>query len=194
MYCDYNSFRRLTGTNVSKHISSYLIYTESSDIPVSYNELSIKAKNNINDKPLVVECLHSTTEKRLQHTFKINFDSPIKSNEKFDISYSIIIPNELSVYDKTKEIQSISLVRIKHPIKELKFNICLNFEPRAVKTYSKKLNNSITEIYGAQLKKYIPDTNLQEYYNIEWGDFTPYIIELNVEKPMDDQYIIQFIK
>lgn len=143
---------------------------------------------------MVVECLHSTTEKRLQHTFKINFDNPIKPNGKFDVSYSIIIPNELSVYDKTKEIQSISLVRIKQPIEKLNFNICLNFEPRAVKTYSKKLNNSITEIYGAQLKKYIPDTNLQEYYNIEWDNFTPYIIELNVENPTDDQYIIQFIK
>ena len=58
-------------------------------------------------------------------TFKINFDKPIAPHEEFDISYSITIPNELSVYDKKKEIQSISLVRIKHPVDKLVFNICL---------------------------------------------------------------------
>lgn len=191
---DYNSFRILKGKNIGKHMSSYLVYTESSDIPISFNEIIINAKNNINGKPLVVECLHSTNEKRLQHTFKINFDTPILPGQEFDISYSIVISNELSVYDKTKEIQSISLVRIKKPIEKLKFNICLNFEPRAVKIYAKKLTNELTEIGGAKVNKYVMCNEYQKLYSIQWGNFIPYIIETEFESPNYDQYIIEFIK
>lgn len=189
---DYNSFRILKGKNASKYTSSFLVYTESSDIPMSFKDIKIKAKNNINGKSLVVECLHSTTEKRLQHTFKINFDTPISPGQIFDISYSIIIPNELSVYDKSNEIQSISLIRIKKPISKLKFNICLNFEPRAVKTYAKKSTNELTEINGAKVSKYVACTELQKYYYLQWGNCIPYIIETEIEKPDYDQYIIEF--
>lgn len=191
---DYHSFRQLKGKNISKDISSFLIYTESSDIPIAFDDMNITAQNNISKKTLVVECLHSTNEKRLQHTFKINFDTPIAPNEEFDISYSITIPNELSVYDKKKEIQSISLVRIKHPVEKLVFNICLDFEPRAVKAYSRKNNNGLKEIGHAQISQYIPTTDLQKSYNISWGKNTPYIIETEVDNPSQDQYIIQFLK
>lgn len=191
---NYYSYRILKGTNISKNISSYLIYTESTDIPISFENIKIKARNNINGKILVIECLHSTTEKRLQHTFKINFDQPIEPNQTFDISYSIEILNEMSVYDKFKEIQSISLVRIKHPISKLIFNVCLDFEPRAVKVYARRMTNDLTEINGATVKKYIPHSDLQNLYNIPWGTAIPYIIETDISNPKYDQYIIEFMR
>ena len=150
---NYFSFRELRGVNVGKSVSSYLVYTESTDIPISFNDIKINARNNLNGKALVVECLHSVTEKRLQHTFKINFDQPIAQNQFFDISYSIEILNEMDFYDKTKEIQSISLVRIKQPISILKFNVCLDFEPRAVKVYARKMTSGLIEIDKATIKK-----------------------------------------
>ena len=191
---DYNSFRILKGVNVSKSNSSFLIYTESMDIPISFDEIEINAKNNVNGKPLVIECLHAATEKRLQHTFKINFDQPLFPNDKFDISFSMTIPNEISFYHSIKNIQSISLIRIKHPIKELVFNMCLDFEPKAIKVYAKKITNEIKEIDGAIVKKYTPNNDLQNFYNIEWGDSNPYIIETDIQNPNYDQYIIEFMK
>lgn len=142
----------------------------------------------------MVECLHSVTEKRLQHTFKINFDQSVSQNQSFDISYSIEIFNEMAVYDQTKEIQSISLVRIKQPISKLIFNVCLDFEPRAVKVYARKITGGLIEIDRATIKKYIPNSELQKLYNIQWGDSVPYIIETDIVKPKDDQYIIEFIR
>lgn len=191
---DYNSFRILKGTNISKNNSSYLIYTESMDIPISFKEIDIKAKNNANKKPLVIECINSITEKRLQHTFKINFDKPIMPNENFDISFSMTIPNEISFYHDIKNIQSISLIRIKQPIGRLIFNICLDFEPRAVKTYAKKRTKEIREINVATIKQYIPNNELQNFYSIQWGNSTPYIIETDIQNPDCIQYIIEFLK
>lgn len=191
---NYFSFRELKGINVGKSVSSYLVYTESTDIPISFNDIKINARNNVNGKVLVVECLHSVTEKRLQHTFKINFDQPVAQNQSFDISYSIEILNEMAVYDKTKEIQSISLVRIKQPISKLNFNVCLDFEPRAVKVYSRKTTNGFVEIDKAIIKKYVPNSQLENIYNIDWGNSIPYIIETEIMKPKDDQYIIEFIR
>lgn len=191
---DYNSFRILKGINDSKNNSSYLIHTESMDVPISFEEININAKNNVNGKELVVECLHSTTEKRLQHTFKINFDIPIAPNKEFDISYSMTIPNEISFYHEIKNIQSISLIRIKKPIAKLIFNICLDFEPRAIKMYTRKRTNEIKEINGATVKKYLPSNELQTFYNIQWGASTPYIIETEIQNPKYKQYIIEFLK
>lgn len=191
---NYFSFRELKGINVGKSVSSYLIYTESTDIPISFNDIKINARNNVNGRVLVVECLHSVTEKRLQHTFKINFDQPVAQNQSFDISYSIEILNEIAVYDKMKEIQSISLVCIKQPISKLNFNVCLDFEPRAVKVYSRKINSGLIEIDKATIKKYVPQPGLQIIYNIDWGDSIPYIIETEIDDPKDDQYIIEFIR
>lgn len=191
---NYFSFRILKGINVGKSVSSYIVYTESTDIPISFNDIKINARNNINGRTLVVECLHSVTEKRLQHTFKINFDQPVAQNQVFDISYSIEILNEMTVYDETKEIQSISLVRIKQPISKLTFNVCLDFEPRAVKVYARKITSGLIEIDKATIKKYVPCSELQNMYNIEWGNSIPYIIETDIVKPKDDQYIIEFIR
>lgn len=168
-----------------------MIYTESTDIPISFEDIRIHARNNINGKILVVECLHSTTEKRLQHTFKINFDQPLAPNQLFDISYSIEILNEIAVYDKIKEIQS---VRIKQPIAKLIFNVCLDFEPRAVKVFARKITNELTEINCATVKSYIPNSELQNIYNIQWGTSIPYIIETDIPEPKYDQYIIEFIR
>ncbi|MBD5470752.1 MAG: hypothetical protein HDR19_06470 [Lachnospiraceae bacterium] len=191
---NYFSFRILKGINISKSVSSYIVYTESTDIPISFKDIKINARNNINGKTLVVECLHSITEKRLQHTFKINFDQPIPQNETFDISYSIEILNEMTIYDQTKEIQSISLVRIKQPISKLIFNVCLDFEPRAVKVYARKITGGLIEIDKATIKKYTPNSEIQNIYNIEWGNSVPYIIETDIVKPRNDQYIIEFIR
>lgn len=191
---NYYSFRVLKGINISKKISSHIIYSESTDIPVSFENIKINARNNINGKPLVIECLHSTTEKRLQHIFRINFDKPIHPNQEFDISFSIEISGEMAVYDTTKEIQSISLVRLKHPLDKLIFNICLDYEPRAVKVYAKKITNELKEIDGATIKQYTPHTELQQLYDLQWDKSIPYIIETEVQSPGADQYIIEFIK
>lgn len=191
---NFYSYRVLKGINISKSMSSYLIYTESTDIPISFDNIKINARNNVNGKALVIECLHSTTEKRLQHIFKINFDQPIAPNQSFDISYSIEILNEISVYDKEKEIQSISLIRNKQPISKLTFNVCLDFEPRAVKVYARKINSQLTEINSATIKKYIPSSELDNIYSIQWGTSIPYIIEVDVQNPQYDQYIIEYIR
>ena len=191
---DYNSFRQIKGRNVSKNISSYLIYTESTDIPVAFKDITINAINNTNNKSLVVECLHSTTDKRMQHIFKINFDEPIHPNQTFDISFSLTIPNELSVYDPDKEIQSISLVRIKNPVGKLVFNICLNFQPRVAKVFSNNTRNGLNEISGAKIELYRPSNNLQNFYQVNWNGHAPYIIKTEIFNPKEDQYIIMFIK
>lgn len=51
---NYFSFRILKGINVGKSISSYIVCTESTDIPISFNDIKINARNNINGRALVV--------------------------------------------------------------------------------------------------------------------------------------------
>jgi hypothetical protein len=193
---DYYSFRRLTGKNISKTPSSFLVYSEAMDVPIEFDKIEIFAINTNTKNPLVVECLHNTKEKRLKHTFKINFEAPKITGEHFDISYSIRIPKELSVLNKDKEITSISLVRIMNrPISELEFNVCLDFNPRAIKVFGRNLkNNYIIEIDGAGKSLYNPSNEMEEVFNIKWTNSIPSIIRFKTKTPKFDQYIIQYFR
>jgi len=157
--------------------------------------VQILAIDNYTKKRLVVECTHDMSEKRLQHIFKINFEKSIAYGECFDISFSIRLPKELTVLNKDKEITSISLVRIiNKPIEELEFNVCLNFEPRAIKAFGRHIrNNTINEIPGATKSDYNPSSDIERYFDIEWTS-KPTIIKFHTYSPKYDQYIIQYFK
>lgn len=193
---DYFSFRRLKGTNVSSNISDGLIYCESTDYKIAFEDITIEAIDTKTGESLTVEALNNIHEKRITHAFKIHFPRPLKNNESFDIAYSIFLPKELECLDSNEEIMSISLSRIKKGLEHLSFNVCLDFKPRAVRIYKKsKLSGKLIliESQDTDIELYEPQTDLEKRFFIEWST-SPYIIKWSNSKPVNSLYVIKYIR
>lgn len=134
---DYLSYRMINGKNVSKKISAFLKYKESTDSKTAAKELLIKAYDLKTGKELKIE-FENNEQKVYVHNFKIMFTRPLRPNEEFSIIYFMKIPNELAQLDDNEEMMSISLNRFEKKIDILKFGVFLNFEPKHVETFMRK--------------------------------------------------------
>ena len=193
---DYHSIRILKGKNVEKRPSMCLVYCESTDSKTSFNELVIKAIDLKTGKELSVQPIGNRTAKVYTHKFKIEFASPIANQKDFEIAYYIKIPDELKQLSEDEEVMSITLKRILKDVQSLEFNICLNFEPRCVnvfKFYGKNKGAELLDM-GCQAEQYIPTTDIEKHFDINWGEQVPYIIRTSYIKPDKNTYIIQYKK
>jgi hypothetical protein len=126
---NYFSVRHLVGFNASSKDSDGLIYYEGMDIKTKYKNVVIVANDQNNDCQLGVENISGDEHSKFFLAFKIKFVSPLKPGEKFDILFSIYIPNEVQALGTEDEFMSISLKRCMKGVAELKFDIVLNFIP-----------------------------------------------------------------
>lgn len=134
---NYKSIRELYGINVSRKATLYIQYSESTEYKVSFDEINIIAYDIVSGKKLKVECCHADSDEKLNtHNFRIMFDKPLKPNQIFQIVYYIEFPHELECLSQTKEIMSLSLVRIKKKVENVSFYVLLNFRPDSVCFYS----------------------------------------------------------
>ncbi len=63
----------------------------------------------------------------------------------------------------SKGIQSILWVCIKQPISKLIFSVCLDFEPRAVRAYTRKITGVLTEIDKVMIRSIFQILNYKIY-------------------------------
>lgn len=200
---NYQSIRVFHGTNISKSISSYLPYCESTEFRIGFDDITIVAYDMLTGRKLKVECANdSSKEKLCTHCFRINFEKPLKPGESFHICYYISFPYELHCLSQEKEIMSISLVRLKKkPIDNLFFSILLNFEPSLVRFFSYNKNNEksqtlhsneklrktglsscLSDIISENILRKLPIDLNQEFY--EMG--------INIPKAKQSMYIIEY--
>ncbi|PAD28287.1 hypothetical protein CHH60_27080 [Paenibacillus sp. 7523-1] len=191
---DYHSIRVLKGFNKSKELSDGLIYSESTEYKVAFNQIEIKAIDLKTNNELVVECLDDEGKKLNTHVFKINFRHSIKPAEEFEIGYYIKFPEELGILNDSSEIMSISLSRITRGVDVLNFNLCLNFKPRSVKLYSFDINKGAALINSeCTVEEYIARSRIEEMFEIKWSS-KPYVINMHYKKPDRQVYIIEYLK
>ena len=133
----YRSIRILEGMNASKEATLSIPYCESTEYKVGFNDIIILAYDVSSGKQLKVECCHADPNEKLNtHSFRIVFSKPLEPHQHFNIAYFVSFPHELDCLSQTKEIMSISLVRIKRKVGRLSFNVFLNFKPEYVRLYS----------------------------------------------------------
>lgn len=101
--------------------------------------------------------------------------------------------NELDVLRDDDEIMSISLSRYKRGVEELEFNVCLNFEPSSVQVEYLKNKKLYLHNTKAKVKEYVPQTDLENTFTIQWSE-TPYIIKWKCKNPKCDLYAINYRK
>jgi hypothetical protein len=195
----FNSFRHIKGINKSRTVSDGLIYCESTEYKIPFSETRIEALDLSTDPPtqLRVESLKDVHERYITHAFKIHFRQQLRPQETFDIGYSIFLPNELQCLDPDHELMSISLVRIKRPVKELIFNVALDFNPRAFKVYEKSaLTGRMKLIDSADINSehYTPTTELELAFDIKWSCAQPYIIRWKILSPPGKLYVIEYVR
>jgi hypothetical protein len=190
---DFVSIRRLTGTNQSDLLSASLVYSEASEKKISYSEIKIVAYDIKTRKPLIVESLDGEDIQMLRHGYRILFNEALSPNESFDIVYRIVLPGELSELSRHDEVMSISLARITRSIEKLRFNVCLNFRPRAVamECLDSEGNRIATEGAAPKIEKFEPQQWYEHELNIAWR--TPAsVIRWEKESPDSKLYIVNY--
>ena len=192
---NYLSVRRIVGHNNSRLVSGGLIYCESTEYKISFEECEVVAFDTKTKEVLFVEPVTDTGYPLITHAFKIHFPSPIKRGEKFDITYRIFFPNEIRILDPQREIMSISLRRIKFPVGLLKFRVSLDFFPITTKAFERVGSKyyvhqssrlSVSEYSGTEneIRSFLS--------NIPTG--LKSTITLEVNKPNADMYIVEYIR
>jgi len=193
---DYHSIRILKGINKSKTMSDGLIYSESTEYKIAFEHITFKAVDIKTGKDLLVTCLADKKEKLFTHVFKIHFLHSIKPEEEFEIGYYIKLPEELGVLSEESEMMSISLARITKGVDVLNFNVCLNFQPRSVKTYTfDEAKGTFLLNTDCNVEEYMPHNDIEKMFNIEvdWSS-KPYIIKMKHDKPDKNVHIIEYYK
>ncbi len=199
---NYKSIRELHGINVSGKPTQYVSYCESTEYKVSFNDTKILAYDIASGKKLKVECCHADMDEKLNtHSFRIMFDKPLEPGHIFQIVFYIEFPHELDCLSQTKEIMTLSLVRIRKRIENVTFYVMLNFNPELVYLYSYNANKKkmqiipqhsesvregkcTSQILGMRddiLKNFPIDRSVQLY-----------IAGMDVQKPKDSMYIIEY--
>lgn len=191
---DFVSFRVLEGKNVSKKPTESITYLECTEYKTMCQNIEIKAFDLKTQKELRVEFINRNEKaKYYDFPFKIYFSSPLLPNEEFEIAFFIKLNNELDVLRDDDEIMSISLSRYKRGVEELEFNVCLNFEPSSVQVEYLKNKKLYLHNTKAKVKEYVPQTDLENTFTIQWSE-TPYIIKWKCKKPKCDLYAINYRK
>ena len=192
---DFYSVRRLQGTNVSTQLSIGLLYSESSEQKISFEQTGIEALDVESQEPLEVEPIDRGGELAFTHPFFIRFPTPIVPGGHFDVVYAIRLPGELDVLNQDSEIMSVSLARITQGVDTLTFNVALNFEPSWIE--ARCLSDSGEQIAcdGTPpfVDQFTPGEWFEEHFDIDWTS-APYIIRWSIQSPSSDLYIIHYKK
>ena len=188
--------------NASGKATKYIPYCESTEYKVSFNNIKILAYDIVSGKKLKVECCHADADEKLNtHSFRIMFDKPLEPNHIFQIIFYIEFPHELDCLSQTKEIMTLSLVRIRKKIENISFYILLNFNPELVYLYSyndknKKMKNipQPNEIVregkcSAQVLGIRED--ILDNFPID-KEVSFYIAGMDIQKPKDSMYIVEY--
>ena len=199
---NYKSIRELYGINVSRKATLYIQYSESTEYKVSFNDIKIIAYDIVSGKKLKVECCHAAPDEKLNtHNFRVVFDKPLKPNQLFQIVYYIEFPHELECLSQTKEIMSLSLVRIKKKIENVSFYVLLNFKPDAVCFYSffkkgrkiellPQLNEDVREAKCSSETLGIREDILNKFPIDSKKIFN--IVGINISKPKCSMFLIEY--
>lgn len=129
-----------------------------------------------------------------KHDFKIYFEEPIKSGEKFSIMFLIIIPNELKFIDNKDEIMSVSLKRFSLGVDELSFNLFLPEENVSADVYSLLDNKVVDEdiILDQNIVYFKPEDIDAIFTSLVGTVHVRNVISLNVKNPKNELYIINY--
>jgi DNA-binding SARP family transcriptional activator len=189
---DFYSLRRLCGINASRKPSASLVYAESSETKLTFEQTATRAYDTGTRKPLVVEPLLPANVPLYQHGFRIFFSHPLAPNEAFDITYAIRLPGELAILSPIEEIMSIALVRWPQGVERLDFKVCLNFEPLNVSAEYLSDNGKLATLdVPPTLDRYSPTEWYERDLDIPWSS-DPYVISYAVEHPTAPMYAIRY--
>lgn len=189
---DFYSLRRLCGVNVTSKPSAGLVYAESSEARITFEQTETRAYDTASRKRLVVEPLLPSNVPLYQHGFRILFPRAIAPNEEFDITYAIRLPGELAVLSPVEEIMSIALVRWPHGVERLEFKLCLNFEPSSVCGEYLADDGELVQLDDTpSLEPYSPEQWYERDLDIPWSS-EPYLISYAVDQPKAPLYTIRY--
>jgi DNA-binding SARP family transcriptional activator len=189
---DFYSLRRLCGVNVASKPSSGLVYVESSETRITFEQTGTRAYDTASQKRLVVEPLLPSNVELYQHAFRILFPRPIAPNEAFDVTYAIRLPGELTVLSPIEEIMSIALVRWPEGVERLEFKVCLNFEPSNVTAEYLDDRGELAQLEAAPMvAPYKPEEWYERDLDIPWSS-EPYLISYAVNQPQANLYAIRY--
>lgn len=196
---DFVSIREIKIKNVSKFSSSSITYVECTEYKIYSSLINVQAYDIATGKRLKVEFIDCHPEKKY-NTFpiKIHFQRPLLPQETYEIVFCINLKNELEVLNEDNEFMSICLHRCIKGVEHLEFNVCLNFEPKAVTIeYSKDKNEQNMRFKIVKdkptISKYIPRTKYENQFNINWFS-EPYKINWSCNNPNGKIYIIKYRK
>lgn len=191
---DFVSFRVLKGINASRKPSDGIVYLECTEYKSNVKDIQITAVDLKTKKRLKVVFIdRNDNVKYHEFPFKIYFPAPLQPGEEFEVAYYINLVNELKVLREDDEIMSICLSRYKKGVDELEFNVCLNFDPTSVSIEHMKGNSFYLDESKAIVEKYVPKTELEKSFDIQWSA-PPYIIRWRCRKPKYDFYAINYRK
>jgi SIR2-like domain len=190
---DFVSLRRLSGTNESDLLSAHLVYSESSERKLPFADISIMAFDAVTREPLIVEPLDDRDLSMFTHGYRILFTRPLSPGERFDIVYRITLRGELRNLSSVDEIMSVSLARIEREIGQLRFSVCLDFQPRRVRVEC--LDDQGSRVAGEgeppTIGSYVPAEWYEELLNIDWPT-EPTVIRWECPEPRNALYIINY--
>lgn len=193
---DFYSIRRLSGRNISRRPSPFLLYRESSERKFTFTAAQVTALDMQTREPLLVDPELGFETLAHTHTFRIHFRRPIEPGEAFDIVYNIRLPGELLDLNRASEVMSISLSRIKHGVDKLIFNVALSFQPQAAVAYRLTRSDQFVLCEGTppRVAPYKPRHWFEKpnQLGLEWSVENPYIIQWGTANPRGRMYIINF--
>jgi hypothetical protein len=190
---DFYSVRRISGVNVSEELSSGIVYCESSEQKISFEQTAVVGLDVATRQQLEIVPLASQTEIAFTHPFFIRFPTPIMPGGSFDILYAISLPGELQVLRKDSEIMSVSLARIKHGVEKLVFNVVLDFEPAWVEARCMSKTGEQIACDGSRpvLEEFRPRQWFEEHFDIGWTG-SAHIVRWSIDEPDSKLYIIHY--
>ena len=111
---------------------------------------------------------------------------------KQDLVYAIRLPGELKVLSPKSEIMSIALVRLDHGVRDLQFNVCLNFTPKAVTAEALVEGGRPIPIEPSPaVEPYVPQEWFEEDLDISWSA-EPCKVTWGVSEPEAPLYILRY--
>jgi hypothetical protein len=189
---DFYSIRRLHGVCVDNAPSTGLLYVESSEQKTPFSETGIVAYDTKTRDRLLVEPLLPEDEFLFQHAFRIHFPRPLSQGDEFDLVYAIRLPGELKVLSPKSEIMSIALVRLDHGVRDLHFNVCLNFTPKAVTAEALVEGGRPIPIEPSPtVEPYVPQEWFEEDLDISWSA-EPCKVTWGISEPEAPLYILRY--
>ncbi len=193
---DFYSIRRLVVQNATESVSDGIVYVENSERKCTFPSTEVEAFQSETSKELIVKCLNDLKGKRFRHAFKILFPAPLAIGETFDLAYRIKLPGELTDLSDEDEVMSIFLGRATRGVEKLRFEVCLNFHPRAVSVTCEDQHGKTAAYDGSEpiVASFEPQAWLEKKWNIRWSAVTPCRISIDVDSPRNYLYIVHYKK